>query len=848
MMLRLDKVSKFYSQNGVVTSGFSQVSLSFNTGEFVAITGESGSGKSTLLNVISGLDSYEEGEMYWFDEPTSGYSTEEMEDYRKRYIGSIFQTFNLINSYTVYQNIELVLLLSGYKRKEIKKRVNDIIDRVGLSKYRKTKTSKLSGGQKQRVAIARALAKETPIIVADEPTGNLDVKSAEDIFKLLASLSRDKLVIIVTHNYEQVEKYVTRKITMHDGRVVEDKKFNRGPAYDTLYKAEYKESTGEESQLGDITYRCPVDTAEFRSEDTEGSESHLGDITKDSKSQLDDIADNNLITEDKATKTKQGKEEGRNKLKSKTQTGKLSAANTIRLGVRNAFSLPAKFVLLLVVFLFLCGGTFLSYSTTMSSMEMSSDMYYGSWNFHMPDPGRVVLKKKDMTPFTDNDIEKLSAMDNIKEVIPLDMILDTYVYISNFDRDKRNGDASPYGEGSEDDISIQVKLKQLKANDKKKVVSGRLPEKNGEALLAFSKEDSFFKEEAERALEIGNLYMYTDNADIDHPVTLTGICYMTEEEDKASLGPDGYTSVLYGYGDTFDVIKGDLNISGTTQYVEANKTKFNIASAGDMGDIIPSAKVPEGEVYVSESVQEMYDKGEAKGKPLNIRTQNIYLDDTKTYTIGAVYTAQNAKALLGKNYVDLPQGIYMNVSDYSKQLITENYQASVFIKETFKAEETLKTLEDAGFKTLYLKDYPAYDNALMEAVQKFMNKVGLVVKLAVLFFIVYFIMRLIYKSQNIYFSTVRMLGGSKGACRGLIITDMLVIAHIAYIAVSAFIYKVKDGTINQIGFFNEMAKYIEAKDFAILYCIIVIMAALIALRYAGKLFKSTALTTYKEEV
>ena len=177
-MLRLERVSKFYSAGGLVSTGFSKVDLSFDIGEFVAITGESGSGKSTLLNVISGLDSYEEGEMYVGGRPTSGFSKEDLEDYRKKYIGSIFQTFNLINSYTVYQNVELVLLTSGYSREEIPARVMDIIDQVGLSAYAKTKASKLSGGQKQRVAIARALAKETPIIVADEPTGNLDSQSA----------------------------------------------------------------------------------------------------------------------------------------------------------------------------------------------------------------------------------------------------------------------------------------------------------------------------------------------------------------------------------------------------------------------------------------------------------------------------------------------------------------------------------------------------------------------------------------------------------------------------------------------------------------------------------------------
>ena len=238
--IKLRNVSKFYYSNGVIASGFNKVNLDFKMGEFVAITGESGSGKSTLLNVISGLDSYEEGEMYINGNETSYYTESDFEDYRRKYIGNIFQSFNLVNSYTVYQNIELVLLLNGAKKKDIKNKVYDLIKEVDLWKHRNTKVSKLSGGQKQRVAIARALAKDTPIIIADEPTGNLDSRSATGIIKLLSEIAKDKLVIIVTHNYEQVEPYVTRKIKMHDGKVLEDKVIKEVKEVTDIEMNEYK--------------------------------------------------------------------------------------------------------------------------------------------------------------------------------------------------------------------------------------------------------------------------------------------------------------------------------------------------------------------------------------------------------------------------------------------------------------------------------------------------------------------------------------------------------------------------------------------------------------------------------
>lgn len=223
IMIKLKDVSKYYYNKGLITSGITKINAEFNIGEFIVITGESGSGKSTLLNVISGLDTYEDGEMYIDGKETSHYGDEDFEEYRKEYISNIFQNFNLVGSYTVYQNIELVMLINGYTKKEARPKILKLINEVELTKYKNTRVSKLSGGQKQRVAIARALAKNTPIIIADEPTGNLDKRAAESVLKTLALTAKDKLVIVVTHNYEQVEKYATRKITMFDGKILEDK-------------------------------------------------------------------------------------------------------------------------------------------------------------------------------------------------------------------------------------------------------------------------------------------------------------------------------------------------------------------------------------------------------------------------------------------------------------------------------------------------------------------------------------------------------------------------------------------------------------------------------------------------
>lgn len=221
-MIKLVNVSKYYSSNSVIALGLRKVNLELYRNEFVAIVGESGSGKTTLLNVISGIDSYEEGEMYVNGKETSYYSVSDMEDYRKNYVAFVFQNYNLIDSYTVLQNVEAPLILSGFPKDKIRKRALEIIKRVGLEKHIHHKATKLSGGQKQRVVIARALAKDCPIIAADEPTGNLDSESAKQVIELLQEIAKEKLVIIVTHDFSQVEKYATRKIRIFDGEVVED--------------------------------------------------------------------------------------------------------------------------------------------------------------------------------------------------------------------------------------------------------------------------------------------------------------------------------------------------------------------------------------------------------------------------------------------------------------------------------------------------------------------------------------------------------------------------------------------------------------------------------------------------
>ncbi len=234
--IQLEGISKSYYAKTAVTQALRKINLTFCMGEFVAITGESGSGKSTLLNIIGGMDTFDDGEMYVDGQPTFQYDQEDWEEYRRNKIGYVFQDYSLIGHYTVLDNMMSGLLIMGKTKEEAKVIAREYLHMVGLGEYEMHKATELSSGQKQRLSIARALAKNTGIIVADEPTGNLDSETGDQIIALLKELSKDRLVIMVTHNYEQAEAYVTRKIRIHDGEVVVDVQVDNGRSAENAQK------------------------------------------------------------------------------------------------------------------------------------------------------------------------------------------------------------------------------------------------------------------------------------------------------------------------------------------------------------------------------------------------------------------------------------------------------------------------------------------------------------------------------------------------------------------------------------------------------------------------------------
>lgn len=724
-MLELKNVSKFYYKKGIVSSGISKVSLKFDMGEFIAITGESGSGKSTLLNVISGLDTYEEGEMYVNGEETSHYNEEDYEEYRKKYIGNIFQSFNLVNSYTVYQNVELVLLINGETRRSVKHKVIDILKKVDLYKYRHTKVSKLSGGMKQRVSIARCLAKDTPIIIADEPTGNLDSKNAKSVLKLLYEISKYKLVIVVTHNFEQISEYATRRITMHDGSVIEDMKLKD--------KNEVKE----------------VNTSKFK---------------------------------------------------------KTKVISNLRLGIRNTFNIVPKFLLLTFVYLFVLISIVGVYSAFLE-LESTNNTYNSFFN-ETDANKRVIVKKKDNSSFTNEEINKLKSISNVDKVITNDYVYDYSMSLIDYENIFLD--------------SNFMKLEEFKG----KLKYGRMPLNDNEIIVSGSKENYYIED---MGSELINKEVSINSGSDEIKVKIVGVSVF----DKYNWMVTSYVSdKIYNYVENkVEQVYGTTKvfISDNSQIVDPNIKISNILS--------------EGQVYISENNSYNCKSYNCMKDSLNIKFSNMYTNKEISLSNVKVYNKNNFKKIFGSEYDDMDT-IYLSNNDYDKLYKNNNvYQVSLFVKDVRNIDKTMNELNDyVSFSLNSVKQ----DGALVQVI-KIVKTIVITVLVIVLFFVSYFVIKLIMKSRNKYFTTIRILGGSYIEVKRLLQIELLNVTNIVYLVFLVISLFIKNDIIVSESIKN-MLFYINLKEYVIVYLILSVMSYLTSSRYSRKIFKRSVITTYNEEV
>lgn len=756
-MLKLKNLSKFYYSKGIIASGLNRVNLELFPGEFVVITGESGSGKSTLINVISGLDSYEEGEMYIDGKETSHYTVNDFENYRRKYIANIFQSFNLVSSYTVFQNVELVLLVEGRRKSDVKDKVTAIIEKVGLTEFANTKVSKLSGGQKQRVAIARALAKETPIIVADEPTGNLDSKSALGIVELLKDVAEDHLVIVVTHNYDQFEDCASRRIKLSDGRIIEDEVIT--PRHD-----EHKIAAVE--------------------------------------------------------------------------TKPMTWANKFILGIRNTFNIFPKFLLLLLVFLFLSASVIMQYA----GIKANNDAFEGFGSnmfFSNSSDRRVVVKHSDNSPMTEEDYTKLKKTPHYKTLFKDDIILDVSFYSID---DDPSEDAE-----TKDQYNVYMQAHPAPMSEMpKKLLAGKKPKADNEAVIGLY---SMTLDEDSLKAQVGKEVKLSDDGGEEYSVKVTGVYFIDKQRTQTS----GFEIDFQGVGKIFlsDSILSKARASKIDSISKTeiliNGKKYPLGADGGQFNVYPNANVNKGYAIVPEEVDALYESGSSRWKQLVYNVKNIYFKDTITVVSINTYTKNNYKRLLGidKPFEDVSGNIYINDEDYNSLFMKENYQSTIYINERKNADEAVSWLKNNGYTVVSLAKAKTQfiDTDILNIVTVPLN-VAIVVGI---FFICYFVIRLILRSRSTYFSTLRLICLDIRSIKQILDIELIFIINIAYFMLVAFIRLVQTKVLN-ISFLVEIFDFIKIQDYIILYIIVVCLAYVISRKFSKKLFKKSAMSTFREEV
>ena len=770
--IELKKVSKYYASEDQVSMGFARVDLELDMGEFVVITGESGSGKSTLLNIISGLDSYDEGEMFVCGEDTTGYTNEDYERYRKTYIGNIFQDFNLVGSYTVYQNVELVMLANGREHDECRARVDELIEQVGLKEQANTKVSKLSGGQKQRVAIARALAKDAPVIVADEPTGNLDSESADLVMKTLAEASEGKLVIIVTHNYEQAEPYATRKLTMHDGRIIEDKHIDR-PA----------PSKAEKQAAPELANQEP---AEEIAEETEGEYS-----CKDMK-----------------------------------------RASETRLGLRNTFNIASKFFLLLIVYVFVVAAVLGQYASVKNSMH-EDDMLGINQYFLNTDSARVVVTKDNGKAFSEKDIERLSKNEHVKRVIADDVGIDTVI---------------TYGSGTMEIKGPFYPVEEITAKD---LTYGRMPTADNEIVVSADPVAEAYLplvEAGEKALKLKEIPVCGVQG---YPVTAEELSVVgVIIDNKSSYGDSEMFNTyckIYVRDNTSREILANL-MAAESDVSVAHELK-TLDSEG-MRYVFPLKGVAKGEAIIGGSLSTCYDKGNAKGKTLNISVENRCFSSGGSFKVAEVLDDKNYEKLLGVSTEEGPDYsdcVLISEEDFNELFNKGYYQISIFADNDNNIDKIEEAFVGKGYNFFAIKDSLTDVTGGFSYVIDLMSFGLLILELIVLFFIAYAVIKIIMKSRNSYYAILRLLGANKSNTDRILKVELVLMMIIAYIVVLVPSVLIKLGYID-LAVVKKQLYFINPLDWAILFLLMLAMSVLIANRYARRIFGDTAMNSLRREV
>lgn len=711
--IKLQNISKYYYSETAVTQALQGINLEFRMGEFVAITGESGSGKSTLLRIISGMDTFDDGELYVDGQPTFQYDEDDWEEYRRTKIGFVFQDYSLIGHYTAKENIVSALLIMGVPEKEAGDKAIHYLERVGLSAQRDQRASKLSSGQKQRLSIARALAKDTDIIVADEPTGNLDSETGAQIVKLLRDLSQDHLVIMVTHNYEQVEKYVTRKVRLHDGSLILDVSENM----DTNQKSEVSENT-DTDQKSEVSENMDTDQKSEVSENTD----------TDQKSEMSENVDNN-------EKTSDGK-------KSESNEERLRDRTIGRIFVRmNAVRQPEKIALFMGFFLAAAIVSFLFIGQLLMNADDIYTKKYSATSFARKDDKRISIRRKDQKFMTKKDIDQLTKMKHVVSVDQYDIVNDVNYYFEEgkdyrqeygYNRMSTSNEGGLYDSQNVEYVKKDQYMRSSSCLKKSDLVKGSLPKKIDEVVLydrgKYKVGDTitfFYTSDV--------LWSSTENY-IQRKMKVSGL--LKNKDKQVYFSPEICTMLQ-------STVTGGKVFYEYAYNQQLGKYQGQATLWPIVGDIVKK----DNELCVSGAYEAAVYRAEDNDLTLLDQSGLLHIDqydkDMKSKDVKQIENVETGEKIngCGANFAEVSQNIY------EKYYRTDSRQASVYITSYAKMDHVLKALDKAGYEAVSTLRFGAdeYDSDL---VQERLRTIGIAVAiLLVMMAAEILILRSVFKIQ-----------------------------------------------------------------------------------------------------
>lgn len=711
--IKLQNISKYYYSETAVTQALQGINLEFRMGEFVAITGESGSGKSTLLRIISGMDTFDDGELYVDGQPTFQYDEDDWEEYRRTKIGFVFQDYSLIGHYTAKENIVSALLIMGVPEKEAGDKAIHYLERVGLSAQRDQRASKLSSGQKQRLSIARALAKDTDIIVADEPTGNLDSETGAQIVKLLRDLSQDHLVIMVTHNYEQVEKYVTRKVRLHDGSLILDVSENMN----TDQKSDVSENM-DTDQKSDVSGNTDTD------QKLEVSEN----MDTEQKSEMSENVDNN-------EKTSAGK-------KSESNEERLRDHTIGRIFVRmNAVRQPEKIALFMGFFLAAAIVSFLFIGQLLMNADDIYTKEYSATSFARKDDKRISLRRKDQKFMTKKDINRLTKMKHVVSVDQYDIVNDINYYFEEgkdyrqeygYNRMSTSNEGWLYDSQNVEYVKKDQYMRSSSCLKKSDLAKGSLPKKIDEVVLydrgKYKVGDTitfFYTSDV--------LWSSTENY-IQRKMKVSGL--LKNKDKQVYFSPEICTMLQ-------STVTGGKVFYEYAYNQKLGKYQGQAALWPIVGDIVKK----DNELCVSGAYEAAVYRAEDNDLTLLGQSGLLHIDqydkDMKSKDVKQIENVETGEKIngCGANFAEVSQDIY------EKYYRTDSRQASVYITSYAKMDHVLKALDKAGYEAVSTLRFGAdkYDSDL---VQERLRTIGIAVAiLLVMMAAEILILRSIFKIQ-----------------------------------------------------------------------------------------------------